>query len=208
MNIEPEQHHEPPRTGVKWLDAALAVGILFVSVSSLVVAIVHSRTLERMADANVKLVEANSWPFVAYSTGNRSDEKPTIDMSVENNGIGPAKIESFVVTWNKVPQRNALVFLRNCCGYEHHLGDGLQYAVVQGEVLRAGARLSFLYFPRNTQTAAAWDKLNGDRISSKLDVNICYCSVFDECWAGDITEFTLHPKRVDKCTPSKTPFDQ
>ena len=51
MNIEPEQHHEPPRTGVKWLDVALAVGILFVSVSSLVVAIVHSRTLERMADA-------------------------------------------------------------------------------------------------------------------------------------------------------------
>jgi hypothetical protein len=38
-------------------------------------------------------------------------------------------------------------------------------------------------------------------------VNICYCSVFDECWGGDITEFTLHPKRVNTCTPSRTPFD-
>jgi hypothetical protein len=208
MNIEPEHHREPPHTGVKWLDAALAVGVLLVSVSSLIVAIVHSRTLERMADANVKLVEANSWPFVAYSTDNRNDDKLTINMTVENNGIGPAKIESFVVTWNKVPQRNALIFLKACCGYERHLGDGLQYKVVQGEVLRAGARLNFLSFPRNTQTAAAWDRLNGDRISSKLDVNICYCSVFDECWAGDITEFTLQPKRVGKCTPSKTPFDQ
>ena len=208
MHIDPEQHQEPPRTGLKWLDGALAIGILLVSVSSLVVAIVHSRTLERMADANVKLVQASSWPYLAYSTGNENGGQRAINMSVENNGVGPAKVESFVVTWNKVPQRNALVFLKSCCGYEHKFGDGLLYSVVQGEVLRAGVRLNFLYFPRNAQTTAAWDKLNSDRVSSKLDVNICYCSVFDECWGGDITELTLHPKRVDKCTPSKTPFDK
>jgi hypothetical protein len=208
MSIEPDSHHEPHRTGVKWLDVALAVGVLLVSVSSLVVAIVHSHTLERMADANVKLVEANSWPFLAYSTGNRNDEKPAISMSVDNNGVGPAKIESFVVTWNKLPQRNAAAFLKACCGYTHRLGDGMQLSLVQGQVLRAGAKLNFLYFPRSPQTAAAWDRLNSDRVSSRLDVNICYCSVFDECWGGDITEFTLHPKRVAKCTPSKTAFDQ
>ena len=207
MNIEPESHHEPPRTGLKWLDVAFAIAILLVSVSSLIVAIVHSHTLERMADANVKLVEANSWPFLAYSTGNRNDEKPAISMGVDNNGIGPAKIESFVVTWNKRPQRNAAAFLKACCGHIHHLGDGMQYSVVQGQVLRAGARLNFLYFPRTSATAVAWDKLNSDRVSSRLDVNICYCSVFDECWGGDITEFTLHPKRVARCTASKTPFD-
>ena len=208
MNIDPETHHEPPATGIKWLDVSLAVAVLLVSVSSLVVAIVHGRTLERMADANVKLVEANSWPFLAYSTGDEEDGRPAINMSVDNNGIGPAKIESFVVTWNKIPQRNAGVFLKTCCEYEHQTGDGLQFTVVQGQVLRAGQRLNFLYLPRNAHTAAAWDRLKADRVSSKLDVNICYCSVFDECWGGDITEFTLHPKRVAKCTPSKTAFDQ
>jgi hypothetical protein len=208
MNIEPEQEHEPPRTGLKWLDATLAIGILLVSVSSLIVAIVHSRTLERMADANVKLVEASSWPFLAYSTGDEQDGKPDINMSVDNNGIGPAKIESFVVTWNKKPQRNAAVFLKACCGYEHKLGDGLQFSVVQGQVLRAGSRLNFLDLPRNAETAGAWDRLKADRVSSKLDVNICYCSVFDECWGGDITEFTLHPKRVARCHASKQAFDQ
>ena len=88
------------RTARFWrgLPARVAIAILLVSVSSLIVAIVHSHTLERMADANVKLVEANSWPFLAYSTGNRNDEKPAISMGVDNNGIGPAKIESFVVT--------------------------------------------------------------------------------------------------------------
>ena len=208
MNIEPEQQHEPPRTGIKWLDVALALAILFISISSLIVAIVHSKTLERMADANVKLVEANSWPFLAYSTGFEEGGKPDINMSVENNGVGPAKIESFVVTWNKIPQRNAAVFLKACCGYEHHIGDGLQFSVVQGQVLRAGARLSFLELPRNAETATAWDRLKADRVSTKLDVNICYCSVFDECWGGDITEFTLHPKRVGKCKASKQAFDQ
>lgn len=208
MNIETESHHEPPRTGVRWFDGALAVGVLFVSVSSLVVAIVHGRTLERMADANVKLVEASSWPFLAYSTGDEEGGKAAISMTVDNNGIGPAKIESFVVTWDKIPQRNAAVFLKACCGYEHRFGDGLQFSVVQGQVLRAGQRLNFLYFPRNPQTAAAWDRLKNDRASDRLDVNICYCSVFDECWGGDITELTLHPKRVAKCTPSQHAFDQ
>jgi hypothetical protein len=208
MNIEPEHHHEPPRTGIKWLDVSLAIGVLLVSVTSLIVAIVHSHTLERMADANVRLVEANSWPFLAYSTGDENDGKPAINMSVDNNGIGPAKIESLVVTWNKIPQRNAALLLKSCCGYEHRLGDGMQFSIVQGQVLRAGARLNFLFFPRTSETAAAWDRLRKDRVSSRLDVNICYCSVFDECWGGDITEFTLHPKRVAKCTPSKMAFDQ
>src|SRR5438046_9097500 len=113
MHIEPEQHHEAPRTGFRWLDGAIAVGVLFVSVSSLVVAIVHSRTLERMADANVKLVQANSWPYLAYSTANENDGQRAINMSVENNGIGPAKVESFVVTWNKVRQRHALLFFHS-----------------------------------------------------------------------------------------------
>ena len=207
MHIEPEQHHEAPRTGFRWLDGAIAVGVLFVSVSSLVVAIVHSRTLERMADANVKLVEANSWPFLAYSTGDVNDDKPAINMSVDNNGIGPAKIESFVVTWNGLPQKDAAALLKACCGYEHHSGDGLLHSEVQGQVVRAGARLNFLYFPRTAATDAAWDRLDPGRVSSKLDVNICYCSVFDECWGGDITEFTLHPKRVAKCTPSKTAYE-
>jgi len=206
MHIDSE-HHEPPRTGFKWLDAAVAVGVLLVSVSSLIVAIVHSRTLERMADANVRLVEANSWPFLAYSTGNIEGAMRAINMSVDNNGIGPAKIESFVVTWNGVPQRNAAALLKSCCAYEHHSGDGLQFSEVQGQVLRAGARLNFLYFPRTPETAAAWDRLDRGRTSSKLDVNICYCSVFDECWGGDITEFTLHPRRVDKCTPSKAAYE-
>ena len=79
--------------------------------------------------------------------------------------------------------------------------------VMLWRAVRAGARLNFLYFPRTAATAAAWDRLDPGRVSSKLDVNICYCSVFDECWGGDITEFTLHPKRVAKCTPSKTAYE-
>jgi hypothetical protein len=27
MNIDPETHHEPPATGIKWLDVSLAVGV-------------------------------------------------------------------------------------------------------------------------------------------------------------------------------------
>ena len=36
---------------------------LFISVVSLGVAILHGRTMEKMAEANAHLVAANSWPF-------------------------------------------------------------------------------------------------------------------------------------------------
>ena len=50
---------------------------MFVSVISLVVAIEHGRTMERMADANTQMVGANtqmveaaSWPFVEFDSHN------------------------------------------------------------------------------------------------------------------------------------------
>ena len=43
---------------------------MFVSVISLVVAVEHGRTMERMAEANGRMVQASSWPFVEFSTHN------------------------------------------------------------------------------------------------------------------------------------------
>src|ERR1700704_6133355 len=69
----PHQHH-PAHTGRRWLDISLALSAMFVSVVSLIVAVEHGHTMERMADANTKMVEANSWPFISFDTHDLNEQ--------------------------------------------------------------------------------------------------------------------------------------
>ena len=206
MHHEPEPPHEPPKTGYRWFDITIAVCLLLVSVSSLIVAIVHSRTLERMADANARLVEANSWPFLSYATGNRVGEKASIDLGIVNDGVGPAKIQAMELRWKGVPHRNVLEFLQACCGYRFNPSDGLQVSIVQGRVLRAGESIHFLVLPETDADKDAWNQLNRIRISPDLNVNVCFCSVFNECWTDDVVTFSLAPKRINSCVKPEIAF--
>jgi hypothetical protein len=49
---EPPHQHHPAHSGHRWLDISLGLSAMFVSVISLVVAVEHGRTMERMVEAN------------------------------------------------------------------------------------------------------------------------------------------------------------
>lgn len=207
MNIEGGHHHEPPRSGHRWFDIIIAVCILLVSVSSLVVAIVHSRTLEKLADANARLVETNSWPFLGYGTGNAGgSDGSAIEMRLSNDGVGPAKIEAIELKWNGSAKRDAFDFLKACCRYEAEPDNRLWTDVVAGRVLRAGETITFLTLPRTPKDAAAWEQLNAARLSPRLGIDVCYCSVFDQCWTEDVVRLSLTPHRINRCTAPATPY--
>jgi hypothetical protein len=208
MHMEGGHHAEPPQSGHKWFDITVAVCILLVSVSSLIVAIVHSATLERMADANARLVEANSWPYLGYDTDNALGPKQnTIDMKITNSGVGPAKIESVELKWSAKAQRNAEDFLRACCGYSADPSHSrLWTGSVTGRVLRAGETIAFITLFRTAGADPVWDRLDRARESSALSVNVCYCSVFDECWIEDVPRMSLSPQRVDRCQSPAVPY--
>lgn len=201
MHIEPEQNLEPRKSGNRIFDVAITVCILLVSVSSLIIAVVHSRTLERMADANAKLVEANSWPFLSYYTSNGS----SISMSIVNDGVGPAKIEAIEVRWAGKSYDNAVDFLRACCTFIPKTAD-IQYEFIAGRVLRAGQLINILTLPHTRADDAAWNVLNRTRVSRRLSVNVCFCSVFDQCWIDDIVRFSLTPREVDRCVRPAVPY--
>jgi hypothetical protein len=201
VNIEPVHHHEPRGIGHKWFDAGITIAILLISASSLIVAVVHSSTLEKMADANARLVEANSWPFLSYDTSNGQ----TISMSVVNDGIGPAKIEAVEVKWAGRAQRNADEFLKACCGFVPGTGD-VGYQFIAGKVLRAGQSLNILTLDRSSADAPAWKALDNARLSRSVSVNVCYCSIFDQCWKSDVARISLTPHAVHVCTAPTAPY--
>lgn len=201
MHIDPERHVEPRKIGHIWFDAGITIAIFLVSISSLIVAIVHSRTLERMADANARLVEANSWPFLHYETSNGQ----TITMSIVNDGVGPAKIEAIEVKWAGRARRDGLEFLRACCAFTPNTAI-IGYALISGKVLRAGQSIDILGLPRTAADDTAWKLFDHARLNRALSINVCYCSVFDQCWLADIARFSLRPREVDRCTAPALPY--
>jgi hypothetical protein len=208
-NLDVEVHTpHAHRTGHHWIDMTVAVAAIFISVVSLAVAILHGRTMERMAEANARLVAANSWPFMQYAAGwNTTDGVTKVRMRVFNSGVGPAKIESVELLWKGVAYRGDREFLEACCGFDPASGTPFDSSGFAGYVFRAGSEDIFLEFSKQADPAV-FAALQQAALSRDLQLNVCYCSIFDECWQGDLTALSLKPKQVEACTLPKVSFDQ
>jgi hypothetical protein len=200
--IEPEaphQHHA--HTGHRRLDIALALSAMFVSVISLVIAVVHGRTMERMADANARMVEATSWPFVQFNTHNVDDHgDPLVRLVLTNEGVGPARIETFELWWNGQPMSSPKALLNACClttpaEREQKPGTVMGIGLAAPSILRAGDHVDFFTMMGSPNNHDLWSRFNVER--DKITTRICYCSVFDECWSG--TGTTTKADRVGSC---------
>lgn len=207
LDVESHAHAHAHKTGHSWVDISVAFCALFVSVVSLAVAILHGRTMEQMAEANARLVSANSWPFLAGSVGTDTDSgEPKIHMRVDNNGVGPAKIESAQLVWRGVAYRTDEDFLKACCGFGPASARP-DSDLLMNEVLHAGGKDAYLEFKRSYDPAV-FDKLQRAMLSRDFQLIVCYCSIFDECWASDLTTLSLTPSRVKSCERPKVPFDE
>jgi hypothetical protein len=209
MAFDGDAHSESHthRTGHKWVDMVVAFSALFISLVSLAVAILHGRTMEEMARANARLVSANSWPFLYYGAGTiTSNGGSAVNMHVLNSGVGPAKIESAELIWKGVPYRTDQAFLAACCGLDS-ASTQFDSDLVPNLVLPAGRWIDFLVFAQshNPTTFAA---LQRAMLSHELQLIVCYCSIFDECWKDNLNVPTLKRTPVKACVQPKVPFDQ
>jgi hypothetical protein len=200
MTPEPELHHHAHRTGHRWVDFAVPLSALAVSMISLAIAIHHGHTMQKMADENARLVQANSWPLLQFTTGNANDKgEPEITLNVENAGVGPAKLISLEIFHGdqRIRTPRDLVQALDPATTRPQLSLGLTMPVV----VRAGDSQLLIGLKRQGQETF-WDKLNTARF--ELRFRACYCSVFDECWVSDLA--TVSPQHVDQCTVNADTF--
>jgi len=116
MSLDVETH-EPHahKTGHKWVDLTVAFSALLLSVVSLGIAIMDGRTMEKMADANARMVAANSWPSL-YGAGTGHLQRRRHDQYARGqHGRRSAKIESAELVWKGVAYRSDQDFLKACC---------------------------------------------------------------------------------------------
>ncbi len=182
-----------------WIELSVALTALVVSIASLFVARHQARVMDRQLAASV-------WPLVEYGTGNVGEGgEPRISLGVRNSGVGPTRIRSFRVTYAGTPVRSAGDLLRRCCVRDSaataRAGIRTVTNGVQGRVLAAGDRLTFLTLPRGPNRADLYDAFDRERF--KVDVRACYCSVLDDCWVVASADQGAEPARVDSCAEER-----
>ncbi len=191
-----EVHAHAHKTGHRWVDMAIAISAITISVISLFVAIEHGKTEE-------KLVAANSWPFVIFQSSENGlvIGDRVLDIRLQNSGVGPARVQYVKVMLDGRPVHDHSELLARCCGVvptslEQQVRLGL---VSQNEaigVLPARDGVDLLAWRERPGGEAVWAKLNTAR--HRLRFEACYCSVLDECWISDLTP-TARPQRVGQC---------
>jgi hypothetical protein len=205
----------PPLLDRHWAESALAIGAVVIAAVSLWVAFDSERT-------NRELVASASWPFVGlYSSEPVNAQPPVLTFSLVNQGIGPAKLESFELFWHGRAQRSPWQLLQNCCArgksgtgppvsMQAILRDpGIDTASDEGIVIRAGETVSILSYTRSADNAAIWDTLSAQYVGN-LSVRYCYCSAFNECWqisARFGEQRDLNPPRVRACPRPDVRYD-
>lgn len=156
------------------------------------------------ADAVRKQQQAAVWPYVDVSVtnDNSSDDRFT-EVSISNKGIGPARVKTIGVLLDDEPTASWWDLI----GKSTELGERdllLSNADASGRVMTAGESLMLV---RIDKTALADDEAGAlevlDQFRSVLTqgrvrMNICYCSVFDDCWKID-TAVAGEPSLVRDC---------
>ena len=201
MDSGPEIHahhrHKPMR---HWVDMAMGASAIIISIVSLFLALEDGNAMKQ-------LVQANSWPYVApeFST-QTEDGAARFKMYLINKGVGPAKVETLEVFFDGKPQlgpRHLIAAMIGPDGMNH--AHKLATSDIVGSVLSTRETVDFLSAMPETFAPEQNEQMRA--AVSKLDIRVCYCSVFDECWLIGGPGASAKPKLVKVCERPKVPYE-
>lgn len=191
--------------GRPWLDMVVAVAALVTSVVSITVAVRHGVTME-------KLVEAQSWPHVELDSSNLVDGKANVALTLRSSGSGPSKVKALSISYAGIPVHNWPELIRACCASDRKadvatlLRETAGMVVTgtpAGQVLLPNDRAMILSLPRTEANAALWKRLDNGR--AKLRFEVCFCSVFDECYVSALRR--TDARHVETCAIPKDQWE-
>ncbi|HEY6986340.1 MAG TPA: hypothetical protein VH375_09660 [Rhodanobacteraceae bacterium] len=156
------------RVTMSSLTSALA---LAVSVFALALGAWQTRLMQGQARASV-------WPHleIGYTYNTNTDENGFL-WRIDNNGVGPARIESVTLTLDGKPMK--------------HWRDVLLALGFKGEMRVSTTSLAGEVIPPslNRETAIETIRVNQRDAASvfkeavpRFKMEVCYCSVYDDCW--------------------------
>ncbi|MFC5478512.1 hypothetical protein [Massilia suwonensis] len=204
MEHESHHHHHPHKTGVRWLDLGLGLAAGIVSLVSLWLGLHSAHSME-------KLVASNSYPYVElmrststeYRDGDVMKPARRVRYMLENNGVGPARIEWVQFNFDGKPVGNLTELLQKCCSAEPEEARNLDArGGIAGSLIRPGAMVQMFDWSETATPSPALLALH--KQMDKISWSTCYCSVFDDCYVTNSDDDTK-PRAIEQCTlPAKT----
>ncbi|HEX3888031.1 MAG TPA: hypothetical protein VHW05_11085 [Phenylobacterium sp.] len=191
----PEPPHAPHHGSSlpRWLEWTTAISALVISVCSIGIAVYN-------ASIESRLLKANSYPYLMAGASDGTPEgQDRIDIELINNGVGPADERSLKIKLGGRYVTDVPGLIRAAVGPAQ--GDRVVAAlkdVYDNQVTRFIAskdHAMIFRIDKTPQNAREWDLFDQAMNAKGLDIEFCYCSVFNECWSVQRTD----RERVKAC---------
>lgn len=168
----PEIHPVHKPHGTHWLEVILSVAAIVTSAVSVFIAVQHGRVMEKM-------LQANSLPFMSVYSGDELNDAPVAHLTLRNEGVGPARLLDFRVHLDGKLLHNMQDFLDICCNKQVP-PSGLATSNAYERFIPARGESEIFQYRKQSVNDPFWDKI--DQARARLRFEICYCSVFNECY--------------------------
>ncbi|HZZ68998.1 MAG TPA: hypothetical protein VFE18_12565 [Phenylobacterium sp.] len=178
----PEPPHAPHHGSSlpRWLEWTTAISALVISICSIGIAVYN-------ASIESRLLKANSYPYLVSAFNDGALSGPDL-LSVElmNRGMGPADERSLRLKLGGRYVTDVQALIRAAVSpAEADKVVRLLVGVHDNEATRfiaAKDQVVVFQITKTPQNAREWDLLDKGLTSQGLEIEFCYCSVFEQCW--------------------------
>ena len=165
----------------------VAFSAIIISLSALAVSLYETSLIRQQQHASV-------WPHVMVGPSIQSERFMFL---VSNTGIGPARIKDVEVTVDDEPVRNWVSMLEVITDDSGPFNFSM--SMINGRVLSAGESYEIFWMVDGSEG----DDENFVRQLSddweRIDITVCYCSVYDDCWTVQMSENNPQATEIDEC---------
>jgi hypothetical protein len=179
---------------------------LIFSLLALVTAIYQTRLMQSQTELMQTQSRASVWPYVSIGENDtRTEGKEAFTWRVDNNGVGPAKINSVVVMLDDKPYKNWNDIFHTLLPEEKTFRSS--QTSINGVVLPPSLNRETTIELIKLETPSFAKAFLTAQEKKRFQMEICYCSVYDECWTTRISSARATP--VPRCeTEGTVQFEQ
>jgi hypothetical protein len=203
--MDEEKTKQPPESaGTKALikralmtqfSSVLALGASFLALS---IGAYQARIMNVQTQLMQKQARAAVWPYISigYSISDQG-EKLGYTWQIDNDGVGPARIESVTMSLDGKPMHSWDEVFRAIFG---NASVPATYTQFDGKVIAPNTNRETTIDAMRILTLEQAKVFY--KAQDRFKMAICYCSVYDECWIANRQESQVQP--VDRCDTAGT----
>ena len=183
---------EDPARFSRWIarpQSLIALSAVLLSVCGVFIATYEAALVRRQQ-------RASAWPHVEVAA---SMSRGRVELWVQNVGVGPARVRTAAVSQGGETRKDWADLIRRA-GVDPKEVGSYYYSLINGRVLPPDSEREVIWRLTEEDGAAApalIALLRREILEGQIDVTLCYCSVYDECWMSGLQDVIQRSRGVE-----------